>query len=405
MAQVRSGRKAYSPFFSSLPASPPPVLMIFLVLRQARASHRLQRLMPTSGSTNSRNSVKACHTSCRLRYSNDTSRLTWLVGGARRMRSTRSRSVRYLPCSRNARNDAKAAAACAVDSADVHRDSRRTVGLGPSNPPSCSSSQPSHLVQRYRPTTVTSPYSDFCHLVGGASTGPSRRASVYLRFCSAAPYVASWSHTVSLNSTARRTSEISASQSWRTGLLVPAVPAAAAAGARPPTYLSASPTWPRSSSTSSSSSSSASTCPTRNAGRVPSRPEMASQNDSVDAPIRRRSGDCVAAIRARSCEADCRAATRAAVSASRACRRAARRCWAWAKELLLLLLETTLAVALAPAGAEAVAAVAAPLLPLLLGLGSLIAPACRVRRPAMLLVKDGRASSPEVALRVGIASV
>ncbi len=190
MAHVRSGRKAYSPVFSSFAPSAPE-LMIFFVLRHVRASHRLHRFMPTNGSTKRRNSVKACHTSCRLRYSNETSRLTWLVGGARRMRSTRSSSVRYLPCKRNTRNEANAADACIVDSVEVSHDSRFTLGLGPSHPSSCSSSQSSHLAHRYLPPTVTNPYMDFCSLLGATSAGPSRRASVYLRFCNAAPYVAS----------------------------------------------------------------------------------------------------------------------------------------------------------------------------------------------------------------------
>ena len=76
---------------------------------QTRESKRLQREMPTSGSTKRRNSVNACHTSWRLRYSNDTSLLTWLVGGASRSRRIRSSKVRYLPFTRNTRKEAKAA--------------------------------------------------------------------------------------------------------------------------------------------------------------------------------------------------------------------------------------------------------------------------------------------------------
>src|SRR5512140_3821646 len=129
MAHVRSGRNEYSPFFSPEPASS-LVLVICLVFLHHRVSHRRHRLMPTSGSTNSKNSVNACQTSCRFRYSNDTSRLTWLVGGASRIRSTRSSSVRYRPWSRKTTNEASAAPACMVDAADVHRDNRCTPGLG-----------------------------------------------------------------------------------------------------------------------------------------------------------------------------------------------------------------------------------------------------------------------------------
>ena len=101
-----------------------------LVRRHARASHRRQRLTPTSGRRKRRNSVKACHTSWRLRYSKLTSRLTWLEGGARRRRKMRSRRVRYRPLYRKTKKEAKAAIEWVVDTMEDIRESDWTLVLG-----------------------------------------------------------------------------------------------------------------------------------------------------------------------------------------------------------------------------------------------------------------------------------
>src|SRR5580692_5660099 len=109
MAQVLSGRNENSPDFVSS-SSEPPLCMIDFVFLQARDSHLRHLLIPTSGRTKSRNSVNACHTSCRFRYSKDTSRLTWLVGGASRNLNILSSKVRYRPFTRNTKKDTSAAA-------------------------------------------------------------------------------------------------------------------------------------------------------------------------------------------------------------------------------------------------------------------------------------------------------
>ena len=67
--------------------------------------------------------MKACHTNCRFRYSNDTSRLTWLVGGVRRSRRRRSSKVRYLPLTRKTRKEVKAAMEWIVAAVLVARES------------------------------------------------------------------------------------------------------------------------------------------------------------------------------------------------------------------------------------------------------------------------------------------
>src|SRR2546423_688973 len=125
MAQVRSGRNARGPDLSIATSYSSSTLEVkaILVLCQARLSQRRQRLMPTRGRRKRRNSVNACQTSWRLRYSNDTSRLTWLVGEVRRSLRSRSVRVRYRPLTRNTRNDAKAAMECVVEAQDVRRES------------------------------------------------------------------------------------------------------------------------------------------------------------------------------------------------------------------------------------------------------------------------------------------
>jgi hypothetical protein len=140
------------------------------------------------------------------------------------------------------------------------------------------------------------------------------------RFCKAAPYVASWSHTESLNSTALRASIISADQSSRTC---------------DPKYFNASPTCPLSNSSSSSSKSSASTCPTLKAGLVPSLPLMLSHVVIPARPNRPRGkGNRLSCSFAR--DASCCAAKRDCASTSRACRRAASRRWARANSLFVI---------------------------------------------------------------------
>ncbi|KAI6945467.1 hypothetical protein KC341_g49 [Hortaea werneckii] len=63
-----------------------PFRCLRLRLSRALAIHRRHLLMPTSGNRNKRNSVKACQTSCRFRYSNDTSLFVWFELGTSRSR-------------------------------------------------------------------------------------------------------------------------------------------------------------------------------------------------------------------------------------------------------------------------------------------------------------------------------
>ena len=130
MPHVRSGRKASSPWELTSFSSPVLPLSMVFVLRQARESHLLHRLMPTRGRRKRRNSVKACQTSWRLRYSKLTSRLTWLLGGARRIRRIRSSKVLYRPLTKKTRNEAKAAIEWLVATIDDTRESNRKFALG-----------------------------------------------------------------------------------------------------------------------------------------------------------------------------------------------------------------------------------------------------------------------------------
>ena len=96
----------------------------------ARTSQRRQRRMPTKGSTKRRNSVKACQTSCRLRYSKETSLRIWLAPDISRRRKSRSTRVRYRPCMRKTRKEASAAVECAVDAMSVSFESNLVLGDG-----------------------------------------------------------------------------------------------------------------------------------------------------------------------------------------------------------------------------------------------------------------------------------
>ena len=87
--------------------------------RKERDRIRRQREMPTSGRRNSRNSVNACHTSWRFKYSKLTSRLIELLAGVRRRRSSRSVSVRYRPLIKKTRKEASDATSCAELSRSV----------------------------------------------------------------------------------------------------------------------------------------------------------------------------------------------------------------------------------------------------------------------------------------------
>ena len=130
MAQVRSGRKASSPFEAASSSPPVSYLTKAFVLRQARDSHLFHRLMPTSGRRKRRNSVKACQTSWRLRYSKLTSLLTRVLGGVSLRRRIRSRRVLYRPLTRKTRNDAKATIEWVVEAMEDIRESSRTFALG-----------------------------------------------------------------------------------------------------------------------------------------------------------------------------------------------------------------------------------------------------------------------------------
>lgn len=181
MAHVLSGRKESSPDFVSS-SSALPLCMIDFVFLQARDNHLRHLLIPTRGSTKSRNSVNACHTSCLFRYSNDTSRLTWLVGGASRSRNILSSKVRYRPFTRKTKKDTSAAAEWIFEIAEESLVSFRTVGLGSSYPLSLLTNQSSHRFHAYCPPTVKIPYKVFCDFDGETKIGPFFLASVNFKF-------------------------------------------------------------------------------------------------------------------------------------------------------------------------------------------------------------------------------
>lgn len=74
--------------------------------------------------------MKACQTSCRFRYSKDTSRLTCVDGGDKRMRRIRSVRVRYRPLTRKTRKERKEAAVCTVVMDCVILENMRARGDG-----------------------------------------------------------------------------------------------------------------------------------------------------------------------------------------------------------------------------------------------------------------------------------
>lgn len=130
MAHVLSGRNANSPRFSSGSLSSLLDLSVDLVFRHALDNHLRHLLIPTRGSKKSRNSVNACHTSCRFRYSNETSRLAWADGGVKRIRRIRSIRVRYRPFTKNTRKERKAATECVVETRSVMRPRNWTLREG-----------------------------------------------------------------------------------------------------------------------------------------------------------------------------------------------------------------------------------------------------------------------------------
>lgn len=124
-------------------------------------------------------------------------------------------------------------------------------------------------------------------MVGSECTGPLLLLSVYFKFWRAAPYEALWSHTDSLKRIARSTRSISWFQSsriWRYSNSISQKSHRASFQklkiCLTPKYFNPSPTCPLSNVISSSSSNSASTCPTRNAGLVPSLPLRVSHSAS-----------------------------------------------------------------------------------------------------------------------------
>lgn len=76
--------------------------------------------------------MNACHTSWRLRYSNETSREVWLDAGTRRNLRMRSRRVLYLPLYRKVRKLASAVTPWMVLKASVSLERRRIKELGSS---------------------------------------------------------------------------------------------------------------------------------------------------------------------------------------------------------------------------------------------------------------------------------